>query len=547
MMDQALITRHRGDFLRGSFLLSGRDGAVITRDPSTGITLDEVPFRKASVPEAVTSARDAFAQWALVPLPQRLRRVHLLRDVLSERQGLLSALASREMGKPLWECELECAAAVRALDLLMEQAEEMLAPKPHPSVPGVLRRRPIGVVGILTPFPFPIYGAIQVVLPCLLAGNSVIWKPSSRVPLTSQRVADVFDAARFPSGSFSMVQGPRNPIGRALMGHPDVDMLAVAGSAEPAALARATGKRTWTQCGGKGWAFVAADADLDRAAYEIVTGAYLSTGQRCNATSRVVVEREVARPLLRRVVALVGGLSVGAPTDRDVFCGPLVDIAARRRFHAALKAYAEAGVEFPVEGGGGQLPSNLRRRGQCFVAPALGLVDGALPKDLLSPEEVEGPLVIAQLVDSLDEGIDAYNAHPYGMAAAVFCAGRARFESVARRVLAGSVNWNRGTIVASARFPNAGLRRSGDGAEGNAALLLATTTSQSTLIGSGRFDPRHRVPGMAWPEAMGTLEPVDAHTPPYPGLTGASPIVVDPHRVSTGRMPAVVLPDEPTQ
>jgi|GEM_PF-274713 len=543
-MDQTLITRHRGDFLQGSFFLCGRDGSVATRDPATGITLDEVPYRKAAVDEAVEYARAAAPAWSHVPLSQRLRRVHLLRDLLAERQGLLSALASREMGKPLWECELECAAAVRALDLLMEQAEDLLAPRPHPSVPGVLRRRPVGVVGAMTPFPFPVYGAIQVVLPCLLAGNAVVWKPSSRVPLTSQRLADVFDASRFPVGTFAMVQGPRSPIGRTLLAHEGVDMFAVTGSAEPAELAQATGKRAWTQCGGKGWAFVAADADLDRAAYEIVTGAFLSTGQRCNATSRVVVEREVARPLLTRVVALVGGLSVGAPTDADVFCGPLVDIGARRRFHAALKAYADAGVEFPVEGGGGQLPAKLRRRGQCYVAPALGLVDGELPAGLVSPEEVEGPLVIAQLVDSIDEGVEAYNAHPYGMAAAVFCGGRSQFEAVARQVRAGAVNWNRGTIVASARFPNAGLRRSGRGAEGNAALLVAATTSQSTLMGSGRLDPRHRVPGMAWPEEMGSLEAVDATTPPYPGITGASPAVVDPHRVSTGRMPAVVLPED---
>ena len=543
-MDRTLITRHRGDFLNGSFFLSGRDGSVATRDPATGITLDDVPYRKAAVSEAVQDGRRAFGEWSQVPLPQRLRRVHLLRDLLAERQGLLSAIASREMGKPVWECELECAAAVRALDLLMEQAEELLAPRPHPSVPGVLRRRPVGVVGALTPFPFPVYGAIQVVLPCLLAGNSVVWKPSSRVPLTSQRVADVFDASRFPVGSFSMVQGPRSPIGRTLLAQADIDMFAVAGSAEPAELARGTGKRCWTQSGGKGWAFVAADADLDRAAYEIVTGAFLSTGQRCNATSRVVIEREVARPLLTRVVALVGGLSVGAPTDPAVFCGPRVGLSARRRFHAALKSYAEAGVEFPVEGGGGQLPAKLRRRGQCYVAPALGLVEGDLPAGLLPPEEVEGPLVIAQLADSVEQGVDAYNAHPYGMAAAVFCERRSRFEAVARRVRAGAVNWNRGTIVASARFPNAGLRRSGRGAEGNAALLLAATTSQSTLMGSGRLDPRHRVPGMAWPEEMGSLEPVDATTPPYPGITGASPAVVDPHRVSTGRMPAITLPED---
>jgi succinylglutamic semialdehyde dehydrogenase len=530
-MDRTLITRHRGDFLWGSFFLSGSDGTFSTKDPATGVTLDEVPFRKAAVDDAVKDARASFPEWSQIPLTHRLRRVRLVRDLMSGRQDILSSLASREMGKPLWESGLECAAAVRAIDLLIEQADELLRPRPHPSVPGVLRRRAVGAIAAITPFPFPVYGAIQVVLPCLLAGNSVVWKPSSRVPLTSQRVADIFDAARFPPGVFSMVQGPRNPIGRALIEHPGVDMLAVAGSAELADVVRGAGRRTWTQSGGKGWALVAADADLDRAAYEIVLGGYLSTGQRCNATSRVLVEAEAARGLLTRVVALVQGLTIGPPTDPDVFCGPLVDLAGRRRFHNVLKTYAEAGIEFPVEGGAGQLPAKLRRRGQCYVAPALGLVEGPLPAGLTPPEDIEGPLIIARLVDSLDTAVDLYNAHPYGMAAAVFCESRARFEALARRLRAGAVNWNRGTIVASARFPNAGLKRSGRGAEGNAALLTAATTSQSTLMGSGTLDPRHRVPGMAWPETMGGVQAVDAHTPPF--RRG-----VDPRSTVTSEMPA---------
>jgi acyl-CoA reductase-like NAD-dependent aldehyde dehydrogenase len=517
-MDPTLITRHRGDYLCGSFFQRGADGWTETRDPSTGVALDRVPYRRAAVDEGVADARRAAAAWADTPLEERARVARDLRDLLQARRGQLAAMVAREMGKPLWEAGLEIVAAARALDLLLEQAQELLTPVPHPSSQGVLRRRPVGVVAALTPFPYPIYGPVQMLLPCLLAGNAVVWKPSSHVPLSSQKVCDVFDAVRLPRGVLSMIQGPRDPIGALLAAHPDVDMVVAAGAGPlRAAIREQAGprRRSWVQAGGKGWAIVCADADLDRAAYEVVTGAFLTGGQRCNATSRVLVEAEVARPFLKRVVALTGALTIAAPTEPNCFCGPLVDQAALSRFFALLKEYARAGVQFPVEGGAAALPAKLRRRGQCYVAPAIGLLEGELPDDVPSPEDVEGPLLLARLVPSAEEAADAYSRHPYGMAAAVFTESEGRFEALAARLHAGAVNWNRGTIVASARYPNAGLRDSGDGAEGNGALITASTWPQATLAAGGRFDPSHRVPGMAWPEVMGVVDPSSLTTPPW--------------------------------
>jgi acyl-CoA reductase-like NAD-dependent aldehyde dehydrogenase len=368
-----------------------------------------------------------------------------------------------------------------------------------------MRRRPVGALGVITPYPYPIFGAIQQLVPALIAGNTLVWNCSHHVPLSSQKLAEVFDSARLPPGVLSLVQGPRDPVGRALITNPGLDMVLAAGSAEMGEVVRrttSTARPPWIQTGGKGWAIICRDADLDRAAYEVVTSAFLTTGQRCNATSRVMVERRVSAAFLKRVVALTRSLNIGAPGDAETFCGPLAGRKLKQNFDTRLKRFARAGVEFPVEGGSGELDESLRRRGQCYVAPAIAVVEGALPPKAPLPEEVQGPLLVACLVDDSESAARAFNAHPYGLAAAIFTSSEARFRYLASVVRAGAVNWNRGTTVASARYPNAGLGRSGHGAETNVGLLHACTWPQSSLAASGPFDPSYRVPGMDWPEEM---------------------------------------------
>ncbi|MBJ94821.1 MAG: hypothetical protein CMP23_10170 [Rickettsiales bacterium] len=518
-MDPLGITRHRGDYLWGSFYREGADGLIETRDPATGVSLDQVPWRRASVDSAIEDGNKSAPSWSRKPLSDRIRAIHRLRDLMDGRRERFAEVISREMGKPLWEARLECIAAVRAIELLLEQCRGLLTPKSHPTTRGVLLRRPMGTIAVLTPYPYPIFSPLQLLLPCLVGGNTVIWKPSSLVPLSSQKLTEAFDAVQLPAGTFSLVQGPRDPIGNALITDERVDMVVAAGSPELGARLRKLGRNRphWVQSGGKGWAIVCEDADLDRAAYEIVTGAFLTSGQRCNATSRLLVERSAAEPLLKRVRALTMALNIAPPTDPDGFCGPLVDETAQHDFEQQLLEYREAGIEFVIEGGSASplLNKRMRRRGQSYVGPAIGLLNGDFPADLRAPEEIDGPLLILQVVGDASEAIDAYNKHPYGLAASVFTQSEARFQELARDLRAGSVNWNRGTIVASVRFPNAGLRSSGMGAEGNAALLLACTWPQSNLSINGRFDPSQRVPGMPWPAEMGIVDPSSLATPPF--------------------------------
>lgn len=497
--------RHRGDYLWASFYLQGSDGSFPNIDPASGELLGEIPYRADAVDIATADAQRAFEAWGNTQLDQRIAVIRRARDLLQSRREAIAEIIASEMGKALWEARLECAAGVRAIDLFIDAARPLLLEQPHPSVRGIMRRRPLGPIGVVTPYPYPIFGPIQQLIPALIAGNTIVWKPSSLVPISAQKLVEVFDSARLPPGVISLVQGPRDPVGTRLLQQDSFKLLLAAGSASTGEQIRmgCSGTRSpWVQTGGKGWAIVCADADLDRAAYEVVTSAFLTTGQRCNSTSRVLIEGRVAQPFLKRVIALSQTLRIGNPSSEGVFCGPLVDVARRQAFDAHLRSLAQAGVEFPLEGGSGQLRGELRQPNQAYVAPAVALVEGSPPADSILPEEVQGPLLVASLVNEPETAAALYNEHPYGMSAAVFTGSEARFRYLASILRAGTLNWNRGTTVASARYPNAGLRRSGYGAETNVSLLRVCSWPQSSLSAQGEFNPTYRVPGMGWPREM---------------------------------------------
>jgi acyl-CoA reductase-like NAD-dependent aldehyde dehydrogenase len=513
-MDRTLTTHHKGDYLQGSFYRHGSDGEGSTSDPATGIELDRVHWRRGAVDQALVDAAAAGDEWGARSPSQRIDRLRRVADALEERRKVLAPLVSREMGKPRWEAEQECLLAVSAISLLLERAGQLLAERRHPGADGSVVRRPLGTVAAITPYPHPVLDPLRLLIPALAAGNAVVWKPSSEVPLVSQLVTEAFDGCRLPPGLLSVVHGPGPEIGACLAAS-DVPLVAAACSRATGEAIRAKAGRAWLQTGGKGWAIVCRDADLDRAAVEIVSGAFLTAGQRARSTARLLVDRRCARDLLKRVVALTDGLTTGPPSSTNTFAGPLVSRRAREQFDLVLQQWGSA-VEFAVEGGSGQLPPSLRRKHHAYVSPAIALTEGELPPSLTPPEDVEGPLLLAVLVDDAESAVEAYNAHPYGLAASVFTESKARFGALAAQLRCGSVNWNRGTVVESSRFPNAGLRGSGNGAEANGDLALAASWAQSTLAATGRLDPSRRPPGMAWPaDVMGVIDPTSLVTPPY--------------------------------
>lgn len=460
--------RFRGNYLGGQFTRPRKAYQAVSEDPGdVARPVGEWWFDRESVDEAVAAAQRAGARWRALPYRQREAAVSRYRQSLVTRGEELARLISREMGKPLWESRQEVQAMVNKVDITRGEGLRFIAPFEVTVDKGVKGRCeffPRGVLAILGPFNVPGHLINGHLVPALLTGNTVVVKPSEYTPFVGQWIAQAVHAARFPAGVFNLVQGDGR-IGRRLALHPGVNGVLFTGSwaagsrIQQEAQAQ-PGKLIVLEMGGKNAAIVLDDADLPRAAYEVLVGAFQTTGQRCNSTSRVIVQRRVLEPWLERFLPLLDQARIGYAFEPEVFMGPLVSKAAVRKYLQAMEQAGDADVETLRVG------SVLERRpGGYYVTPSAHLkerVPSPLPPHPFTHEEIFGPNVTIYAVDAIDEAVALNNAVPYGLAASVFTKSRKRFETIAPRLEDGVINWNRSTTQSSSRLPFGGVKRSGN-------------------------------------------------------------------------------------
>jgi acyl-CoA reductase-like NAD-dependent aldehyde dehydrogenase len=491
----------KGDYIHGSFIRPpGANGSFQVHDPGN---LDHLvgtfPYTAASVDSAVEYARDALDGWRELTLEARVHHLEAVADQLLQVTDQLAARVTTEVGKPRWESRMEVLAAVRQCEILFREGPELLAPRQIESIGGCSRRRPLGVVAAIAPAPLPVFVPMGYVLSALLAGNTVVFNPSSRTPATGQLLAEVFDRSDLPRGVFNMIQGPGHPIGENLAAHPDVDAVVVAGHRRTARqiVAHAGGhvrKRIISQTGGKGTAVVLDDANLDRAVYEVVTGAFLTAGQRFNSTARVVVEDAAYEGFREQLLALSSSLRIGHGFDEDVFMGPVLTEALRGEILERVCEMHGKGAALPLAGAAVDRPL----RGHYLTPSVLEYDNGASNGAI--PEEVPGPVLALERSGSREETWEAADRSTYGLCAAVFTNSRANFEDAKQRIHVGTLNWNRATVVASGRLPISSWGLAGKGSEGNIYLLRALSHPMSALARpDAPFDPSRLMPGVVWP------------------------------------------------
>ncbi len=348
------------------------------------------------------------------------------------------------------------------------------------------------MVGVIGPFNYPLHLCHAHVVPALLMGNTVVVKPSEVTPLAGQRYAEAVHAAGLPAGVLNLINGGAEA-GVALIGHPAVRGLCFTGSYP---VGRQIQEQTQDrpevlvalEMGGKNTAIVLDDASVRQAAHEIVVGGYLTTGQRCTATDRVLVHRSLAGALIEALRPLVASLRFGDPEDPVSFAGPLATAGGRERFEAALARARAAGAEPLVLGG---RPDE--GVGGYFVRPSLHrLPDGVHQVAGYTDVEVFGPDVGIEVFDDDDEAIAVVNASPYGFANAVFTASTERFDRIYRCTNAGIVNRNRSTNLASPRLPFGGVGRSGNYRPAGAHSLrnvAVPTAVQDNVLGTMQVHP----------------------------------------------------------
>jgi RHH-type proline utilization regulon transcriptional repressor/proline dehydrogenase/delta 1-pyrroline-5-carboxylate dehydrogenase len=446
-----------GNFIGGEFV-PPTGNALVSRNPAAdGAVVFETGYTASAVGDAARAAAAAQPTWAQLTLRERAAHLDRFKSAIAARGKELADAIVLETGKIRSEANQEIQTLLGRFDLVRAAIAKDI--KSGEVAPGEsLRYAPLGVVGVIGPFNFPLHLCHAHVIPALLLGNTVVIKPSDITPLCGQRYAECARDAQLPPGVLNVVVGA-GEVGAAMVAEPLLRGLAFTGSwgvgrrILEAALDRPE-LLVALEMGGKNACVVLEDCALRQTVHEVALGGYLSAGQRCTGTERVLVHRKIADRFVDALAKVVRELKFGHP-DSDVFAGPLVTQAALDKVERALETARKAGAEAIVPG--------AKLAGGSFRSASLHkLPDGCHHVAGYSDVEVFGPDLSIELIDGDDEAIAVLEASPYGFVNAVFTASKERFEHIFARTHAGHVNRNRSTNLASAKLPFGGVGRSGN-------------------------------------------------------------------------------------
>ncbi|AZS84810.1 gamma-aminobutyraldehyde dehydrogenase [Streptomyces griseoviridis] len=441
---------------------SGRTHRVV--DPATGEGCYTYELAgPADVDAAVAAARAAFPGWAGATPGERSDALHRLAGVLADRAEDFARAESLQCGKPLkLTREFDVPGTVDNAAFFAGAARHLQGQSAgeysgdHTSY---TRREPIGVVGSIAPWNYPLQMAAWKILPAIAAGNTIVLKPAELTPLTSLLFAQAVTDAGIPDGVVNIVTGTGREAGEHLVGHPDVAMTSFTGSTavgkRVAEIATATVKRLHLELGGKAPFLVFDDADLEAAAHGAVAGSLINTGQDCTAATRAYVQRGLYEAFVERTAALMAGVRLGDPSAPGTDLGPLISHAHRDRvagFVDRARGYARVVT-------GGETPLGDLANGAYYL-PTL-IADAAQDSEVVQ-SEIFGPVLVVLPFDSDDEGIALANDTPYGLAASAWSRDVYRANRATREIKAGCV-WVNDHIPIISEMPHGGYKSSGFG------------------------------------------------------------------------------------
>jgi gamma-glutamyl-gamma-aminobutyraldehyde dehydrogenase len=473
-----------GIFFDGQFRDAQSGDTFESINPATGEPLARIASAQdADVDAAVAAARTAFESgvWAKTSPAHRKRVLVRLSELILEHRAELALLDSMDMGKLVTEAHNVDVPSAADLFAFYGEALDKINGEIAPTDPGnlaLISREPLGVVGAVTPWNFPLDLAVWKVAPALAVGNSVVLKPAEQAPLSSIRLAELAVEAGVPAGVLNVVPGLGPTAGARLGLHPDVDVLAFTGSTDTGKkflryAADSNLKQVWLECGGKSPNVVFADAELEKAAEMAVFGAFYNQGAVCSANSRLLVQRSVADDFIADLVHRAQALLPGNPLDPGAGMGAIVD---ESHTTSVLGFIQRAEQEGQILTGGHR--QQVDGRG-CFVEPTI--VTGLAPTAELITEEVFGPVLTIQTFDDDTEAIAMANNTIYGLAASVWTNNLRRAHTVAAALRAGTVSVN--TVDAlSAQTPFGGFKQSGFGRDLSLHALEKYTGLKTTWI-----------------------------------------------------------------
>src|SRR5215218_8825784 len=436
----------------------------------------------ADVAMAIRAAEMATPAWKATPAPKRGEILYRFGQLMAEHKERLSRAMTREMGKVLAEARGDVQEGVDIAFLMAGEGRRLFGdtvPSELPDKWAMSVRQPLGIAGIITPWNFPIAIPCWKMMPALVAGNTVVFKPSSDTPHCATLLVELMAEAGFPAGTVNLVTGRGEEVGDAIVDNPDVSVISFTGSSATGKhIATRAGrqlKRVSLELGGKNAIVVMADADLDLATDGILWSAFGTTGQRCTAASRVIVERSVVDPLLQRLEARSRTLRLGSGLDPAVDVGPLINAGALDK----VDSYVGIGRgEAELVIGGGRATHGDLANGH-FFEPTIFTAVGAM--DRIGQEEIFGPVLSIIPVDDYGSAMLALNQTRYGLSSSVFTRDVNQAFRAMRDFETGIVYVNAGTTGAEVHLPFGGWKETGNGHREAGHVALDTYTEWKSI------------------------------------------------------------------
>jgi aldehyde dehydrogenase (NAD+) len=487
-----LGTKTFQNYIAGEWCDAASGETFESTSPANGDAIGTFPRSgEEDVDRAVEAAKAAFEEWRLVPAPKRGEILFGFGELLKGEKEELAQLMAREMGKVLAEARGDVQEAIDMAYYMGGEGRRLFGQ----TTPSELRdkfqmsvRMPIGVIGVITPWNFPIAIPSWKTLPALVAGNTIVFKPATDTPTLGQRYVELLLEAGLPTGVLNIVHGGGGTVGESLVRHPDVRVISLTGSRETGVAvlkAAADGlKHVHLELGGKNAIIVLDDADLDLAVEGIVWSAFGTSGQRCTAASRVIVQRGIYDELQSKLVAAAESLRLGVGWDEETDVGPVINQGSLDKIHSYTEIGKGEGAKLLT---GGEVASgNGLEKGFYYRPTIFGEVE---PGMRIAQEEIFGPTTALIPVESFDEAIKAANGVKYGLSSSIFTRDVNKAFRAMRDLDTGITYINAGTIGAEVHLPFGGTKDTGNGHReaGQAALDVFTEWKSIYVDYSGRL------------------------------------------------------------
>ncbi|MEB3101956.1 CoA-acylating methylmalonate-semialdehyde dehydrogenase [Ferviditalea candida] len=449
------------NYINGQWVESGTERYDDVPNPATGELLCRVPIStRGDLELAVQAAKQAFKTWSKVPVPKRARILFKYQQLLVDHWEELARMVTLENGKSYEEAYGEVLRGIECVEFAAGVPTLMMGsvlPDIASEIESAMYRYPVGVVGGITPFNFPMMVPSWMFPLAIACGNTFVLKPSERTPMLANRLAELFAEAGLPDGVLNIVHGAHDVV-NGLLAHPDVRAISFVGS-QPVAeyvykTGTAHGKRVQALAGAKNHSIVMPDADLDHAVTQIITAAYGSAGERCMAASVVVTVGGIADELVQRLAQAADGLNMGNGLEEGVFLGPLIREAHKQRTIQYIEAGENQGAVLIRDG-----RQDDRTHGPgYFLGPTL--FDGVTTEMKIWQDEIFAPVLSIVRVNTLDEAIELTNESPFANGACLYTRSAANIRKFREEIDAGMLGVNLAVPAPMAFFPFSGWKNS---------------------------------------------------------------------------------------